>query len=606
MKTIFQVALCLCLVALWLQGCSSGSPTVVTLTPQTSTVFSTQTVSLTATDTRGSADLTWSVGNPTGAPPANVDSSGNFVAPTVTQNTTYMVTVTSMKDAKATASATVTVMASGQVATTAHPQVATYSLTPPAGTTAYVQFGTDTSYALKTWSQPAPTTGGALSLFVAGMRANTLYHMRAVVVNSDGSTANDVDHTFTTSTIPAVNIPRLTATTTAGATPQPGVEMLDLLNNYGLPPVDLAVVDLAGNLVWSYPAQGTTSDLLQGVHLLPNGHFLMDISPASNAGIGVPAPVPGTIDVIREIDLAGTTIQEVTMDQINAALPAAGFNFTIFTTHHDVIALPNGHWVVLGSILQPCVGLATCSTNPNLLGDVIIDLAPQSGGGFLPVWAWNTFDHLDTSRAPMGYPDWTHCNALLYSPDDGHLLLSSRAQSWIIKIDYANGQGAGDILWKLGNQGDFALQNGTDPTDWFTSQHGPAFATTNTSGQFQLSVMDNGNERSFPGGGNCASSGLSPCPYSTGMLFQIDETAKTASIVDKYAPGEYSLWGGNAELLTNGNLESDFNAGSPLAYSDIFETTPGASPQVVWHLQTLTVNAYRGFRMGSLYPGVQW
>ncbi|HTQ97529.1 MAG TPA: hypothetical protein VMH89_12030, partial [Candidatus Acidoferrum sp.] len=113
--------------------------------------------------------MTWSVLTPTGAPPANMDSSGNFVAPTVTQNTSYMVTVTSMKDPKATATATVTVMPSGQVATTAHPQVAIYSLTPPAGTTAYVQFGTDASYALKTWSQPAPTTGGALSLFVAGM-----------------------------------------------------------------------------------------------------------------------------------------------------------------------------------------------------------------------------------------------------------------------------------------------------------------------------------------------------------------------------------------------------------------------------------------------------
>ncbi len=446
--------------------------------------------------------------------------------------------------------------------------------------------------------------GRTVSLLVAGMLANTAYHMRAVVQATDGTMATDVDHVFTTTAVAVAQQPKLTVTTAPGASPQSGVEILDLATGY--PGSSLAVVDLQGRLLWSYPWQGTISDLLQGVHLLPNGHLLMDISETSDEPVAKPA-VAGTIQVLREIDLTGATIREESLDALNAALPAAGMNFTVLTFHHDVIQLPNGHWIALGSILQPCTGMPyVCPTYPNLLGDVIIDLAPQTDGTFLPVWSWNTFDHLDTSRALEGYPDWTHSNALLYSADDGNLLLSMRHQSWIIKIDYANGKGAGDILWKLGEGGDFTLMGGTDPQDWFYAEHGPSFVSTNTTGKFQLAVMDNGNVRVYPTGQTCASVGEPTCPYSTSEVYEIDETAKTATILTKYGPGEFSLWGGNSEQLTNGNLESDFNAGAPAGLSDIFETTQGTSPEVVWQLRTLGQNAYRGFRLPSLYPGVQW
>jgi len=64
------------------------------------------------------------------------------------------------------------------------------------------------------------------------------------------------------------------------------------------------------------------------------------------------------------------------------------------------------------------------------------------------------------NRRPMGFPDWTHTNAILFSPDDGNLIVSVRHQNWVVKVDYANGVGTGDILWKLGYQGDFTLVGG--------------------------------------------------------------------------------------------------------------------------------------------------
>jgi hypothetical protein len=69
------------------------------------------------------------------------------------------------------------------------------------------------------------------------------------------------------------------------------------------------------------------------------------------------------------------------------------------------------------------------------------------------VWTWDAFDHLDQSRAPIlgelcgpgpcpliGAVDWLHDNTVSWSPADGNLLISVRAQDWVIKIDYARGR----------------------------------------------------------------------------------------------------------------------------------------------------------------------
>jgi len=559
----------------------------MSVTPASALLFSTQSLQIKATDSDGDSDITWSV---SGAAGATVDATGNFTSPAVTQNTSFTVTAASLKDPTKSGSTNVTVLASGQVTATNNPQVALYTITPPAGMNVFIQFGTDTSYKLKTWTQPAPSSG-PLSFFVAGMLASTQYHMRAVVQASDGTFANDLDQTFTTQALPATLIPPMTVTTSPGMTPQPGIEMLDVISHSATNPyAAAAAIDLSGNLVWTYSGLAT-GESVQGIHLLPNGHFLIGVFP----------------DAVREIDLAGNTIRQMTTIQLNNAFTAAGISITSRAFHHDVIAVPNGNWIALIQLGETCSQIQNCSgITGTIIGDALVELIPQSDGTFKIGWVWNTFDHLDINRALMGYPDWTHSNAIVYSADDGNLLLSIRHQSWVIKIDYANGAGAGDIIWHLGYQGDFALVGGTEPTDWFYAQHGPAFATSNTTGKFSLAIMDNGNARVFPAGVTCGASGAPPCLYSAAPLLEIDETAKTATILSNYKPGEYSFWGGEAQQLANGNMEGDFNAGAGGVYTDIFEVTPGNTPQVVWHLTTSGSNDYRAYRMPSLYPGIQW
>ena len=478
---------------------------------------------------------------------------------------------------------------------TNNPQVAQYTITPSADAAVAVQFGTDTNYGLTTSSQATPAGGGAVNILVAGMRAFTTYHMRAVVNFTDGTQTLDSDQVFTTGGLSANQYPAFTITRPSGLTPQPGIELLNLV---GAQP-NVVAVDLSGNVIWFYTFAATAGDIVQPVKLLPNGHFLVQISPTSSAVINSGPPPPGTVIALREIDLAGNTIREISLDTLNTRLAAAGFNIVGGTLHHDVLALPNGHWIVLTNTIKQFPQFAT----PNVLGDVLVDL----DANMQPVWVWSTFDHLDVNRQPLLFPDWTHANALVYSPDDGNLLLSMRHQHWIIKINYANGSGAGDVLWRLGNGGDFVLQGGTDPSDWFYAQHGPAFTSTQTTGNFSMVLFDNGNSRKFPSADPCTISPTPACQYSTVPIFQIDEVNKTANIVFHNAPIAFSFFGGNAQPLANGNIEYDecATAASPPT-TDIFEVVQEPNPRVVWHLDIDGKFAYRAFRMPSLYPGVQW
>jgi arylsulfate sulfotransferase len=496
----------------------------------------------------------------------------------------------------------------GTVTTTDNPQVALYMMTLPFPGSITVNFGKTTAYGQQTWAQSTPAAGGQVSIFVAGMQGSSLYHMQAAVQFTNGITANDVDHSFTTQAVPANMQPKLTATTAAGMTPQPGVELLDMLSGT---PSGIAVTDLAANVLWTYAAPGLASNDIQGVKLLPDGDFLMAIGPNSSTPISGGLP-PGSISEIREVNLAGDTVREININDLNAELAnatCAECKVTLQTFHHDVEPLPNGHWLVLANTVMQLSSTTTpplTNTGPtNVLGDVIVDLDTN----MQPVWAWNEFNHLDPNRHPYLFPDWTHTNAVLYSKDDGNILVSMRHQNWVVKVDYQDGTGSGAILWHLGEGGDFTLKGGTDPTDWQYAQHMPSFFSSNTTGVFSLGLMDNGDDRIFPAGVTCGAQGAPPCLYSTVPIFQIDEDAKTATLIfHQILPANlYNSYGGGTDWLANDNVEYDLcGVGIIGANSYVYEVTQQTTPQTVWTMQTTGTNLYRAFRMPSMYPGVQW
>jgi arylsulfate sulfotransferase len=491
------------------------------------------------------------------------------------------------------------VMTAGTVTPTSNPQVALYTITPPFAGNVTVNFGTTTSYGTQTWSVATPSGGGPVSIEVAGMLGSTAYHLQAAVTLADGVTAADVDHTFTTGAVPGTIQAHITATTPAGQTPQGGVEMLNPIE--GQPAI--VSTDLTGKVIWTYnPPDNLAGSQWYAPKQLTNGDYIALASVASSTVLHTAVP-PGAANLVREFDLAGNTIKQITMAQLNAELAAANYNITLLTFHHDVNVLPNGHWLLLTNTLKNVV-LNGQTTPTQVLGDVIVDLDTNMN----VAWVWNEFDHLDVNRHPTSFPDWTHTNDVLYSKDDGNLLVSMRHQSWVVKVDYNNGAGAGDILWRLGYQGDFTLQGGTDPTDWFYGQHEPGFTTPNTSGIFGLTLMDNGDFRIFPAGVTCGTGSAPPCLYSTIPVLQINESAKTATIeTHQILPTNlYNFFGGNSELLPNGNLEYDLCGLPGAPNSQIFETPNQSTPETVWNMKVTGNYFYRGYRLPSLYPGVQW
>jgi len=121
-------------------------------------------------------------------------------------------------------------------------------------------------------------------------------------------------------------------------------------------------------------------------------------------------------------------------------------------------------------------------------------------------------------------------------------------------------------------------------------------------------MFDNGDQRVLNSSGTLCGTSTTPCDSRVPIL-HLDETAKTADTtwIDKLAP-VFSFFGGSARLLKNGNIEFDECAATPQPDQNavIFEVTKTTPPQTVWSMQIAGQYAYRGIRIPSLYPGVQW
>jgi arylsulfate sulfotransferase len=465
--------------------------------------------------------------------------------------------------------------APGTVSATQHPLVASYSLTVPAAGKVSVEFGPDVNYGRSTQTQTAPVGGGTLTFLVAGMHANSTYHMRARVILGSGSTLLDTDHTFTTGPLPSTAFPTVIVSPAAGLAKGAGVELVSAIEIK----IGAVAYDTDGSIIWYYYDP-----------TLPPGLFPFPIRQLDDGNYLV-----GLESYMREVDLAGNVVRQVTLAQVNASLAASGYSFQAQTFHHDCLRLANGHWILLLNESQNFQDLPGYPGTTSVVGDDVVDLDANNQ----VVWAWRAFDHLDVNRHPIFFPDWTHSNALVYTPDH-NLLVSMRHQSWILKLDYADGNGQGDILWKLGAEGDFTLSV-NDPDQWFYNQHFPNLLRTNGS-NFSFALYDNGDARPDSSGQQCI---LDNTCYSRAITMNVDESARTAAVSWQYLPGFFSNWGGSIVRLPNGDLEFDSSTVND-GFSEVLEVTGGSTPQVVWQMNVTNSFFYRAQRIPSLYPGVQW
>lgn len=459
---------------------------------------------------------------------------------------------------------------------TSHPLVLLYSAPPcDAGSRMKVRFQSTGGFTQDTPYKPC-SGGLSMNFYLAGLFAQTEYFAYHIVDTGDSFEAGTVV-THTTRAVSA----DLPATTILKAAPMGTPEPIVLQENVF---ASQLATDLAGRVLWYYPS----APLTFMTRPAGNGTFFGIIQD--------PQGDPWK-QVLREFNIIGLPLRETNAGRINEQLKALGRR-PINSFHHEALRLPDGNIAVLAGVEQILTGVQG-SGAVNVLGDMVVVLDPDLN----VVWTWDAFDHLDPHREatlgdqclPNACPplqlgtsanDWTHGNAIEATPD-GNLLVSFRNQDWIVKINYDAGEGNGDVLWRLGSGGDFKLVSST-PALWFSHQHDPRYEPA--SGD-KLMILDNGNLRRD----------TNPAATSHGQVYQLDEQAKTATLVLNADLGRYSLAVGSAERLSNGNYW--FDAGFLPDASGISDELDSGLKSV-FSVRT-AAPVYRSYRLADIYSPVR-
>jgi arylsulfate sulfotransferase len=448
------------------------------------------------------------------------------------------------------------------ISPTSNPLVALYSAPASTGSSMYVQYsqlGPTLS-----WKSTAPlpiVPGESTNFLVAGMLPGTTYLMRHVL--NDGTASATM--AFTTGPLPT-NLPF--PTFTVQQPPGPGTDPTqNTVFHFGVGPngtVDTLATDLMGRVEWYYDpvANGFPSI---GVSVVPGGTVLL---------LGGVLFGAADANTLREIDMAGDTLRETSIDAVNAELTALG-QHSIINFNHDAQRLPNGDTAVLAQSLRT---LNVRGKPVQYKGDMVLVLDQN----FQVAWVWDPFSRLNVHRLPTlreGPSDWTHANSISWSPADGNLIVSIRNQDRVIKINYANGTGDGQVLWRLGQGGDFRI-NSRAPSPWFSHQHDVRYINNTT-----LVLFDNGNTRRAK----------NRRADSRGQELVLDEKARVATLVVNADLGNYAGFTGGAQKLPNGNLNFD----SPLAEQTI-EVLPDGRKTYVLGMK-LTGVQYRSYIYATVY-----
>jgi arylsulfate sulfotransferase len=475
----------------------------------------------------------------------------NFPAYPALQEGTYQVQVTVRNNSTGqTASATqnfvataiATTAAPVVISSTANPLVALFSATGCSAPDTMVVAFQNAKQAAPQMTAAKPCNGNTMNFYVAGMYARTQYSMAGQILLNGHNVGHTATKTFTTGTIPSsVSIP--TFSVLSPAPPAAAAEPI-LVHSYIFSPIVQTGTDLAGNVLWYYlPYDGQPGFISRPV---AGGFFwyMGDVDPD-------PYKQP-----IREIDIAGNTVVETNVGRINELLTASG-EMALTDVDHEVRTLANGNILMIGSldrVLGPHI-----QNGADIVFQELIVLSP----GLQLVWSWNavTCGNCATELPPTrqavmretceagfeGCPpltppntvanDWLHSNSAQVTPD-GNILMSIRHQDWVIKIDYENGAGTGNILWRLGLDGDFTIVgDANDNYPWFSHQHDVEYEL----GTSYMSVFDNGNTRIKQ----------NPTQHSRGQLLLINEATMKATLEENLDLGIKSLAFGSAQELLN-------------------------------------------------------
>ena len=270
-------------------------------------------------------------------------------------------------------------------------------------------------------------------------------------------------------------------------------------------------VDLEGDIRWYYAFSGNVG--IDGVSFNDDGHLLLlDGSKSSSAETNNFCAV--------EIDLLGREYRSY-------YLPYMSF-------HHELKQLSSGNYLAL----------ATDYTK-STVNDVIVEFDPGTGA---IERRWDTDEILGrygihrmatpSYELPILTDDggdynenWFHANSVLYLEGEDCLIVSSRHQSAVFKIDCKTGS----VIWVLSDPECYAGTNLEDlllrvvdsdacSADRFQWQYGQHAAMVCSDGD--IALFDNGNYRTKLAENRV----MAPDNYSRVMKLHIDDAAKTVAL----------------------------------------------------------------------------
>jgi arylsulfate sulfotransferase len=491
---------------------------------------------------------------------------------------------------------------SPMVTPTSHPLIALFSAPPcPQGAEFRVAFRRkgEESPTRTPSRQCRPSVSN--NEYVAGMRADSDYEMRAEVV-TNGTVKPGVWIPFRTGLLDG-HFPPITQPVQrpSGQRSAEGIVVRSQVE-----PWRNMASDSEGNVIWYMPVHSNAFL----TRVIPGGRFLVHADGANSVND------MKRWQLVREVDLLGNTIRETNISRLAEQLEAHGIKSECKTGgqqcvsgfHHEAIRLPNGHTLVLAGLERMMPAGTQGSKEPvDILGDLVLDLDED----FQLAWSWNSFDHMDLKRAGLGKgtckggpgddgcppvflaaeaSEWLHSNSLNYIASDGSVLISIPEQDWVVKIDYGSGKGSGKVLWRLGNDGDFTVKS-DDPYPWFSFQH-DAGVDPKTG---LLIIFDDGHRRKdkFPEATN------------RGQAWKLDEASKTATLVMNADLGIYAVAVGSAQPLSDGSYswESGFINPGPAGMGQMYSRTIETSPEgkVAYSQQCDGALTYRSFRVPDMY-----
>lgn len=288
-------------------------------------------------------------------------------------------------------------------------------------------------------------------------------------------------------------------------------------------------VDLNGDVRWYLTKK--VGDY--GLHQLSNGHFLIESLTRNNV-------IFSTIG-IDEIDLLGRVYRQYNTDGV---------------MHHEAKEIANGNYI-----------FSMSKAGKSTINDYIEEIDPKTGG---VVRSWDMQDILGQGLAANetygtdNYFNWFHNNCVDYLESEDALLISSRHQNMVIKLDAETKQ----IRWILGDHNtvpehlqQYLLTPVGEEFEWQYGQHAPMFLPDGN-----IMLYDNGDYRSK----TVAGSVQAGQNYSRAVIYHVDESQKTVSQVWQYGKengsdtyttyiGDVDYLGSEHYLLNFGGIIRDSN-----------------------------------------------